>query len=279
MGGGVGRVESATSIVHSRACHCTLPPSLRVRSEYVCICRHGGGCDSVANSKRNTATQSSPSIFSGGALQVNLWRFFVCFVHTWTNNLIPGTETEASLQKYPELRHLVKFLRVNNLKIGQCKKQLRLLKDQTLPQAGVSVDVTADPSGKLADLMDQVGQDAGCKVIAEDAVRALLAAPVCKSAKFYRHMARLVEAVRPELMVYATGLVKDLVNMVASHRAGKATMKTKRLEEFMQSGARYEESSLRTFPVAFRRSLSQDVYPPVMRLRQCLKKLTRCLPA
>jgi hypothetical protein len=87
----------------------------------------------------------------------------VCFVHTRTNNLIPGTETEASLQKYPELRRLVKFLRANNLKIGQCKKQLRLLKDQTLPQADVSVDVSTYPSSKLADLMDRLTKTLAAK--------------------------------------------------------------------------------------------------------------------
>lgn len=74
------------------------------------------------------------SIRSQSPAQINIWRFLVRFYFTWPNNLVPCTETEASLKKYPELRRLNDWMEARAYNIGQVKHQLRLLKDQVHPQ-------------------------------------------------------------------------------------------------------------------------------------------------
>lgn len=120
-----------------------------------------------------------------------------------------------------------------------------LLKDQKFPQAGASVDITADPAGKLSALQHQVGNAPGYKLLAESAVRALLSHAVCTAAQFFVHTAQVIKAVRTPLVKYAMELVQTLLVMISKHRAGKASMQSKLLETFQ----------------AERRSLRETLHP------------------
>lgn len=169
----------------------------------------------------------APPIRSGSADQINLWRFFVSHYHKWPNHLLPNIGMASTLERHTGLQRLVDWLKSKpGYHVGQVKSQLCLLKEQVWPQAGAGIDISDDASGKLEDLLNQVGGDAGKRAISEAAVDAILGSPCCTQAAQFVHFMMAVKHTRTDLVKYGTSLVMDFLELMATNRACKLSQKT-----------------------------------------------------